>query len=98
MNGAILVETKQRIDGSRNMFSWHEEWLESYDIVCKGKLTKDIKERIVKAFKNSKEHKSWRNTPSGSLCGALRWDGPDRGVWVTDDKKLIVKRVMCISD
>jgi hypothetical protein len=94
VNGRIIVGSKTEVPGSRKMYSWHDEWVESYDIDYDGAIDKEVAERIIAAFKKSSEHIA----KDRHGYGALRWQGADREITVTSDKKLAVKRIICLTD
>ena len=94
MNGALKINTRQVVEGSRSQHAYCDTWTESIDFVFDGAVTNEVCERIVKAMHSAKVLR-----PAQSSRGALRYRGADKIERVdVENKKVLISCVENICD
>ena len=94
MNGALKINTRQVVEGSRRQRAYCDTWAESFDFVFDGVVTDEVCERIVKAMHSAKVLR-----PAQSSRGALRYRDADKVASIdVVNKKVLISCVENIID
>jgi len=94
MNGALKINTRQVVEGSRSQHAYCDTWTESIDFVFDGQVTNEVCDRIVKAMHSAKVLR-----PAQSSRGALRYRDADKVASIdVANKKVLISCVENILD